>query len=326
MNANYLATLPVAACMTLLLAACDDAGSDQLVVGQLASDRIELSAEVNEPIVEIAVAEGESVSKGQLLLRQDSARATASLAEFDAALDQARARLAELVRGPRREQISAARASAARAKQEFEFRETEYDRIKRVHERKLVADEALDQAKSSLDLARSDLDVRNSQLQEQLAGTTVEELEQAEAAVAQAVARRDSAAVNLERHRIFAPVDGIADTRLFEIGERPSPGQPVMIMLAGSQPYARVYVTEAMRVNVRPGTSATVHIDGLDQALAGRVRWVATESAFTPYFALTERDRGRLTYEAKIDLPHHEERLPDGIPVQVSFDTGDQRE
>ncbi len=51
----------------------------------------------------------------------------------------------------------------------------------------------------------------------------------------------------------------------------------------------------------------------------GRVRWVASEPAFTPYYALTERDRGRLSYVAKVDLDQVRERLPDGVPVNVEF-------
>ena len=57
----------------------------------------------------------------------------------------------------------------------------------------------------------------------------------------------------------------------------------------------------------------------MSAALAGRVRWVASEAAFTPYYALTERDRGRLSYIAKVDIVEERERLPDGLPVEVEF-------
>jgi HlyD family secretion protein len=49
------------------------------------------------------------------------------------------------------------------------------------------------------------------------------------------------------------------------------------------------------------------------------VRWVSSEAAFTPYYALTERDRGRLSYVAKIDIGETRQRLPDGVPVNVEF-------
>ena len=46
----------------------------------------------------------------------------------------------------------------------------------------------------------------------------------------------------------------------------------------------------------------------------------AADAAFTPYFALSQHDRSRLSYVAEIDLTGEEtERLPVGIPVQVTF-------
>jgi len=91
----------------------------------------------------------------------------------------------------------------------------------------------------------------------------------------------------------------------------------MVIMLGGEQPYARVYIPESVRVRVVPGTPVTIRIDGKNDAVKGTVRWVASEPAFTPYFALTEHDRGRLSFVAKIDLDYSGTRLPDGVPVQV---------
>jgi len=315
-------------CMALLAcgaltAACGDGSDANRVVGELASDRIELTAEAAEPITEILVAEGETVVAGQTLMRQDTTRAQARLAEAQAALGQAQARLDELVRGPRSEMIAAARASVAGAVDELEFRESDFERVQKVHALKLASPELLDRAKASLDAAKSNLDLRRAQLQELLSGTTVEELAQAEQAVKQAAARRDQIAVDVARHEIKAPVDGIVDSRLFELGERPALGQALLVMLAGQQPYARVYVPETLRVHVAPGVRAEVIVDGVDGALEGVVRWVASEAAFTPYFALTERDRGRLTYEAKIDLDIDGRRLPDGMPIEAMLQVGD---
>lgn len=305
------------------LAACGNADEGGRIVGELASDRIELTAEMAEPIIEILVAEGEAVAAGQILVRQDSTRALARLAEAEAALGQAQARLDELVRGPRSEQIAAQRAAVEGARDELAFRRSDYARIQEIHSKDLASEELLDRAKAARDAAIANDKLLRAQLQELLTGTTSEELAQAENAVKQAAARRDLAAVDVARHDITAPVDGIADSRLFELGERPNPGQAVMVVLGGDQVYARVYVPEQLRVHVTPGRDAAIHVDGLAEAIPGRVRWVASEAAFTPYFALTERDRGHLTYLAKIDLVGSRERLPDGVPVEVDLELGD---
>jgi HlyD family secretion protein len=316
MNLRPLVTIIVGA---LLLSGCDNSEDASIVVGELVSDRVELAAEAAEPIVEILVAEGEVVTAGHLLLRQDSTRALARVTEAEAVLGQAKARLDELVRGPRSEMISAARANVAGATDELEFRESDYARVTNVHAQKLASPELLDRAKAALDAANAALEFQRARLQELLSGTTIEELAQAEHAVKQAAARRELLMVDTARHEIRAPVDGVVDSRLFEVGERPIPGQAVMVMLAGKQPYARVYIPEHLRVKVMPGAEVSIFVDGLDATLSGHVRWVSSEAAFTPYYALTERDRGHLTYRAKIDTAEQRLRLPDGVPVQVDL-------
>ncbi len=303
----------------LALTACDSSTDENRIVGELASDRIELTAEVAEPVIEILVAEGETVAAGQALMRQNSARAEARLAEAEATLGQAQARLDELVRGPRSEQISAARANVEGAKDELNFRRSDFARVREIFDKQLASPELLDRAKAALDAAEANDKLRRAQLQELLSGTTIEELAQAEQALKQAMARRDLLAVDRARHDIAAPVVGIVDSRLFELGERPTPGQAVMVVLPAQQTYARVYVPEQLRVNVRPGTAATIFVDGLSDGIAGEVRWIASEPAFTPYYALTERDRGHLTYLAKIDITEQRDRLPDGVPVEVEL-------
>jgi HlyD family secretion protein len=66
--------------------------------------------------------------------------------------------------------------------------------------------------------------------------------------------------------------------------------------------------------------TAVVRADGMAEPLRGRVRTVAAEASFTPYFALTERDRSRLAYVAEIDLEGEAARaLPIGVPVEADF-------
>ena len=233
-----------------------------------------------------------------------------------------RDRLDELVRGPRKELILAAQANMDGASRELEFRTIELARAETLLADDLTSAGNRDAARAALDAAVARLDFSKAQLQELLTGTTVEQLEQARAAVGQAQARLQQRQIDVQRLTTSAPVDAVVDSLLLEMGERPVPGQPVAILLAGEQPYARVYIPESERVHVAPGTRARVFVDGVEKPIDGTVRWVASEATFTPYFALTEHDRGRLTYLAKIDLKTTGQRLPDGVPVEVELLNG----
>jgi HlyD family secretion protein len=299
--------------------ACQPPPDQHQMVGQLESDRIELSAEFSEPLIARSVSEGQIVSAGEIIIRQNPDRANARVREAEAALMQNQARLDELTRGPRKEQIVAAQANVDGAVRELAFRQTELERVRALLGRKLSSPGDRDRALAALDSAEASLDFNKARLAELLTGTTVEELDQARAAVMVAEAQRDRSQIDLDRLTTLAPVDGVIDSFLFETGERPISGQPMAIMLAGQQPYARIYVPADLRARVAPGTEARVLVEGIEQPLKGRFRWIASEAAFTPYFALTEHDRGRLTYLAKIDIEVTGARLPDGIPVEVEL-------
>jgi HlyD family secretion protein len=54
------------------------------------------------------------------------------------------------------------------------------------------------------------------------------------------------------------------------------------------------------------------------------VRFVSSQAAFTPYYALTQADRGHLAYLMEVELTDPAARtLPAGLPVAVRLETGD---
>ncbi len=302
----------------IALAGCEEA--PLIAVGQLESDRVEVIAESNEPIVEIAVVEGDAVTAGDPLLRQDSLRLDIRIREAQANIARIEAVLAEQLAGPRQETIAATRASLVQARVEHDFRERDLARLAGLRERNLTSIESVDTAQMLLESAAARIDLVSAQLAELEAGTRVEQVEQTRSLLNQAHAQLASLHLDRDRLGILAPVPALVDSLPFEVGERPRQGDVVAVLLTGTQPYARVYIPEPLRVSINIGSELRLAIDGLDQVQTGTVRRIAAEASFTPYFALTERDRSRLSYMAEIRLPERDVRLPDGVPVQVLFD------
>jgi HlyD family secretion protein len=104
----------------------------------------------------------------------------------------------------------------------------------------------------------------------------------------------------------------------YKLGERPPAGGVVAVLLADGTPYARVYVPEDLRVRYAAGNRVQLHVDGVDGPLGGTVRYVSAEASFTPYYALTQKDRTRLSFLAEITVDDPKAAsLPAGVPVQV---------
>jgi HlyD family secretion protein len=317
-SATFTGTVALAA--IAVTAGCSGNGEDVRLVGTLERDRIEIVAERDEPIVAIEVHEGDRVEQGQVLLRQATELAATRAAQADAAVAEARQRLAELEHGARvevrveaRARVTSARAALARDEQEFQ-------RVSDLVTKRLVSASELDRARAARDMSAARLKEAAAQLQALQAGTRVEQLAQARAALSAAESARATLEVTDARLVVRATRDGIVEALPYELGERPPNGAPVAVLLASGTPYARVFVPEPLRARVKAGGRVIVHVDGVEEPLAGVVRFVAAEAAFTPYFALTQRDRSRLSYLSEIDLTDAAARdLPAGIPLEVEL-------
>ena len=290
------------------------------LVGTLERDRVELAAEFSEPIVEVRVQEGELVQAGQLLMRQDGARVEQDLKAAQAAVVGAEQRLAELMRGPRVEAIRAARARFDGAREILEVSTREHLRLNDLAGQNIASRTDVDRALRSVEVARTEMEALGAVLEDLLDGATVEELGQAEAAVSEAQAVLERLRISAGRLDIVAPRDGRIEAMPYELGERPPAGAAVAVMLAAGTLHARIYVPEPLRARVLPGLPARLQVDGVAEELSGTVSFVSSDAAFTPYFSLTQRDRGRLVYlaEVKIDEQAYGD-LPAGLPVEVDF-------
>ncbi len=305
--------------VALITAACSP-GDDAAMLGTLERDRLELVAEAHEPIVELLVREGDRVDAGALLLRLDQAATDARLEQARSELARSRALLAEAVSGPRREQILAARAALAGAQAQSDAAASEFDRVESLVRRSLLPAAELDRQRAVRDGAMAERDAAREQLRELERGTRSEVLDQAQAALQAAEAQVAGLELTRSRLDLRAPRAGVVEALPYELGERPPAGAPVVVMLADGLPYARVFVPEPLRLSVMPGTPMTVRIDGSDRAWEGRVRYVSSDAAFTPYYALNERDRSRLSYLAEVDLIEDEAAvLPTGMPVEAAM-------
>ncbi|HKJ17906.1 MAG TPA: HlyD family efflux transporter periplasmic adaptor subunit [Xanthomonadales bacterium] len=304
----------------LLLTACEEA-SVQGMVGTLERNRIELAFESNEPIAIIHVADGQWVKAGTLLIEQDAERMEVQHERLEGERERVAARLAELERGPREESIREARALLESAQAETINAKAELDRIQGVFDKGLSTQEALDRANTRYSTAGSMESARRESLGALLNGTTIEELQQAAAALKSATAAVEEARLAVDRTKLHAPVDGRVDKVLARLGERPLQGETVAIMLDDNRTYARIYVPENLKSTIKADSRLNVSIDGQAQPYEGTVRWVSSDASFTPYFALTEHDRSRLSYIAEVDLPAASE-LPVGVPLVALPPTG----
>jgi HlyD family secretion protein len=286
----------------LLLAACRGDHAPPPLLGTLEWDRIAVQAEAAEPVVAIAVKEGDQVAAGQLILQLDPRRSDAQLAQAAAELRRAQASQAELQHGARSETLAAARADLARAEAGRNDAQRERERAAELRRQGLVAQAELDRRDTALKSARADANAAQARVLELANGTRPEQLDQADAAVASAQARVDELRLGRERLDVHAPQAGRVDALPYKLGDQPARGATVVSLLSGAAPYARLFVPAPRRAALQPGQKLRVHITGIAQPFDAVLRSVQAEAAFTPYYALSGDDASRLSYRAEAVL------------------------
>jgi len=301
-----------------LLLACNGS-SPNIALGTLERDRIAHTATSSEIVIELPVIQGTVVKKGTILVRLDDTIQKAHVAKARAELIQAEANFDKLQSGARKEEIANARAKVAGAKAKLTESEAHYARTRDLSKRNLASKATLDQSLAARDANFANLKSAQEKLLVLTNGAREEDLRIAEARIAVVKAVLISETKKLDNLTITATRDGILDNLPWNLGERVTVGSPVAIILAGKIPFARVYVPEPYRVTLKVGDSLVVHVDGLSESFTGTLRWIATEPAFTPYYALNQEERSRLVYLAEIQLPDSAVQLANGIPAQVEL-------
>ncbi|HEX7914657.1 HlyD family secretion protein [Rudaea sp.] len=310
----------------LSIAGCTRENDAGTLLGTLEWDRISVPAEVSEPVTQILVKEGDNVAADQLLLVLDPRRTQAQVDAAQADVARLSAALDELRHGARAETIDASRAALARAQAGAVNAKLARDRAAEIRKRGLNSQADLDNADAALRQANAETNSARASLDELLHGTRVEDISQGEAALAQAQAQLAQLQVTLSHLSVHATRAGRVDSLPYKTGDRPAQGASVVSLLVGDAPFARVYVPETMRANLKQGARFKISIDGAAAPFDATALRIASEPTFTPYYALSGDDASRLAWRAELALDASEKTkdLPAGIPCRALLATSEK--
>ena len=212
--------------------------------------RVSIGAVITELVARIPVEEGQKVRRGEVLIELDDTDERAALAQAQASVAQAEAKLRQLreVALPAAQQVLAqARANSLQARQAF-------DRTKTLQERGFIGQSQLDDARRNLDVADSQL--RAAQLQVETNGPAGSDFALAQTALAQARANLRSAEAKLAQTVIHAPVDGVLIARSVEAGNVVQAGKELMLLAPAGETQVVVEIDERNLAQLALGQKA----------------------------------------------------------------------
>ncbi len=261
-----------------------------------AMEFVDLQSEIAGIITDLPVREGDTVKKGDVLLKidpiQTAADMSASRAQYEAALAEARAQQfmimnaeANLLRDEAA--LQSARAELELAEHNFKRQQNSFRRRQQLHEDGLISRDDYELAQNDFRTAKSRLDVAKAQVaqtetQIRVAKNNIEQNKKsAEANLARAKSSQASltkANDQLRKTTLVSPLNGVITQLLVEKGERAQPGimsnpEATLMTIADlSVIQAELKVDETDIVSLTLGDSAQVTVDALpDDVFVGEV-------------------------------------------------------
>ncbi len=228
---------------------------------------VKISSDVSGEIVELKVNEGDSVKKGQLLLKIRPDNYISMLDQMIAALNTSKAQEAQ------------AKSRLAQVEAQFVRGKLENDRQKKLYNQKVISDADFELATTNFEVVKQDL------------VSAKESVDAARFSVESSAARVREAKENLRRTSIYAPMSGVVSKQSVELGERvvgtiQMTGTEMLRIANLNIMEVRVNVNENDIVRVQLGDTAEIEVDAYSSK-DDKFKGVVTEIANTAKEAIS---------------------------------------
>ena len=286
------------------------------VSGNMEITDVAVSFKIPGRVEKRLVSEGEMVKAGQVVARLDNKDLSQEVAQRKAQVASAEAVLSEQKTGSRPEEIAQAEAVLARAQADGDRTQLEFERQKKLHDREVISTREFDLAKTSHDGAEARIREAQEGLSLVRKGPRREKIDQAKAGLEQARQALALAETRIGYSVLFSPFSGIVLSDNIEPGEFVSSGTPVITMGDLSRLYLRAYIHETDLGRVKVGQKVRVTTDTFpNKAYEGKITFIASQAEFTPKNVQTQKERVKLVYRIKVDLPNPNMELKPGMPA-----------
>jgi len=313
------------------------------------SDIINLSPLVPGHLEKLLVDESDRVEKGQLLatIEPSDYQALVNLRRSERDAAEKKLAAAEIILERVREEIEhtvhiaedgvkEAQETLRKAKAMGEKVVRDYERLKNLYERRVVAKSPFDAitaehegALASINSAQILVNIRNTELKKAI--TNRRQVEELEKNVAALKAQVESAhhglevtELNLKHTKVESPVRGVIAKKFIYEGDFVSPGFPVFSIYDVDNVFVRAHLEETKVKGVKLGQEVDIEVDAYSRTFKGKVTKIG--EATGAKFSLIPRDTTtgeftkvvqRIPIEISVDDP--EKLLKPGFSVTVGI-------
>jgi HlyD family secretion protein len=301
-----------------VLAACGQPNSNSLS-GYAEGEYVRVASPYAGNLAALNVKRGDQVVADAPLYTLEQENERASRAEFQARLKQAEARLENLRKGKRQDEIAAIRAQLLQAEAALQLSTAELKRTQDLIANKFVSPAKLDEANATVQRDRARVAELNAQIKvAQLAGRS-DEIAAAAADVASAKEQLAQAEWKLSQKSLKSPKSALVVDTMYNAGEWVQAGMPVISLLPPENIKVRFFASEKQLSGIKIGQAVRVGCDGC-APLEAKISYVSPQAEYTSPLIYSKENRAALVFmiEARM-APADAVKLHPGQPVEVTL-------
>ncbi|MBR6250385.1 MAG: biotin/lipoyl-binding protein [Bacteroidales bacterium] len=305
MNRRFKANLMFASVVIIIIAIVIIVGLAQsspaeVIQGEVDASAYRVSSKVPGRIAEIRFEEGDRVKKGDTLAILEAPDIEAKLAQANAAYSAAKAIEQKAQNGARSEQIQAAYEVWQKAKAGLDVATKTYDRVAKLYEEGVVAEQKRDEAKANFDAMTATEKAAKAQYDMAMNGAQQEDKAAARAQVERAQGAVSEVSSYISEMVLTASADGEITEIYPQLGELVGTGSPIMNISKTNDYWFVFNIREDYLPGIKVNDQKQVYLPALDKTVDVRITRIKNVGNFAAWKATKALDKYDLkTFEVR---------------------------
>ncbi|HZR18074.1 MAG TPA: efflux RND transporter periplasmic adaptor subunit [Verrucomicrobiae bacterium] len=311
------------------------------LTGVVTSDSVVVSSEVQGRLEHLAVQQGDSVHKGQLLAMIQPQEWKADMSFYANAEQQSAAQVSQAEADLRYQEalttnqtaqaeanLAATQAQVAQADADLENARLTFERLQGLYQHGVESAQIHDQARTAFDAAKAHADSVRKQVQAAQSAVALAQATAQQVAARRAMleatrhqwsaanAQKEKAQVRLGYTEIRAPISGTVDVRAALQGEVVTPGQAIVTLVDPDNLWVRVDLEETYIDRIRLGQQYQVRLPSGAQR-TGTVFYRGVDADYATQRDVNRTKRDIKTFEVRLRVDNQDRALSLGMTAYV---------
>jgi len=290
--------------------------------GIIEATTVDISARAPGTVVRLALQEGQTVSRDQLVAELSRSDLSAQKERDAMGVAAAQAKLDDLQSGARTQELEEARSNTQIAVINLDKAKRDLARAESLFAAGAISQESLEQSRNNADQKSQLLEVAQARQNSLEAGSRPQQIKAAAAELERNKAILKASQNLLADLQLFAPLNGTVLSRNYEVGEFVQIGSSLGTIADLNHMWIKVYIPTDDLPRIKLGQKVYFTVSGDSHRYSGTVSSIASKGEFTPKMIQTPKERTNIVFAVKISFANKDGALKIGMPADVVFDEG----